>query len=253
MGPSERLRADLEGVMAGAAGPVESADRLCHACVDLLRVDGAAISYVHHGTSRGTFGSSGELSRRWDQYQFTFGEGPCLDAVRQGRPVLAGDLQDPKEVRWPAFTGAMLGDGVRGVFAFPVRVAATRIGALDLFRRTPGAIDSDVLDGAGWASQLAALPLLDLMSADVDWETIGEGGGWSQLESLERVEVYQATGMIQEQLDVDATEALIRLRGYAFSHDMTISEVAWAIVERQLSLGPDDFGTDPDGTATSPL
>jgi hypothetical protein len=186
MGSSERLRADLEGVMAGAVGPIESADRLCHACVDLLRVDGAAISYVHDGTSRGTFGSSGELSRRWDEYQFTFGEGPCLDAVRQGRPVLAADLQDPDEVRWPAFTGAMLGDGVRGVFAFPVRLAATRIGALDLFRRTPGAINDDVWDGAGWASQLAALPLLDLMSADVDWEAISEGRGWSQLESLER-------------------------------------------------------------------
>jgi hypothetical protein len=156
-------------------------------------------------------------------------------------------------VRWPAFAGAMLGDGVRGVFAFPVRIAANRIGALDLFCRSPGAIDDDVWDGAGWASQLAALPLLDLMSADVDWEAIGEGDGWSQLESLERVEVYQATGMVQEQLDVDATEALIRLRGYAFAHDMTISEVAWAIVERQLSLRPDDFGTPPGGTATSPL
>jgi hypothetical protein len=239
--------------MAGAVGPIESADLLCHACVELLRVDGAAISYVRDGTSRGTFGSSGELGRRWDEYQFTFGEGPCLDAVRHGRPVLAGDLQDPKEGRWPAFAGAMLGDGVRGVFAFPVRVAASRIGALDLFRRAPGGINDDIWDGAGLASQLAALPLLDLISADVDWEAIGEGGGWSQLESLERVEVYQATGMVQEQLDVDATEALIRLRGYAFSHDMTISEVAWAIVERQLSFRPDDFRTGPDGTATSPL
>ena len=184
--------------------------------------------------------------------KFTFGEGPCLDAVHRGRPVLAGDLQDPKEVRWPAFAGAMLSDGVRGVFAFPVRIAATRIGALDLFRRAPGAIADDVWDGAEWASQLAALPLLDLMSADVDWEAIGEGGAWSQLESLERVEVYQATGMVQEQLGVNATEALIRLRGYAFSHDMTISEVAWAIVERQISFRPDDFGTGPDGTRRLP-
>jgi hypothetical protein len=67
------------------------------------------------------------------------------------------------------------------------------------------------------------------------------------------IDVYQATGMVEVQLDVDATEALIRLRGYAFSHDMTISEVAWAIVDRQLSFSPDDFGTDPDGTATSLL
>jgi len=238
--------------MTGEGGPIGSADRLCHACVDLLRVDGAAISFVHEGASRGTFGSSGELSRRWDEYQFTFGEGPCLDAVHQGRPVLAGDLQDPGEVRWPAFAGAMLGDGVRAVFAFPVRIAATRIGALDLFRRRAGDFEPDTWEGAGWASQLAALPLLDLMSSDVDWRAIGEGDGWSQLESLERVEVYQATGMVQVQLDVDSAEALIRLRGYAFAHDMTISDVAWAVIERRLSFRPDDLGSGADRSGTSP-
>jgi hypothetical protein len=252
MKSSERLRADLEEAMAGTGGAVASADRLCHACVDLLGVDGAAISFVHDGANRGTFGSSGELSRRWDEFQFTFGEGPCLDAVRHGRPVLAQDLRDPKEVRWPAFAGAMLGDGVRGVFAFPVSMAATRIGALDLFRCTAGTLDDDLQDGAGWASKLAVLPLLDLMNADVDWEGIGEGAAWSQIESLERVEVYQATGMVQVQLDVDVTEALIRLRGYAFAHDMSISDVAWMIIERRLSLREDDFEIGPDSTGTSP-
>jgi hypothetical protein len=253
MASFETLRADLEAAMAGAGGPVSSADRLCHACVDLLGVDGAAISFVRDGASQGTFGSSGELSRRWDEFQFTFGEGPCLDAVRLGRPVHALDLQDPDEVRWPAFAGAMLDSGVRGVFAFPVRIAATRVGALDLFRRTTGTFDDELWDGAGWASQLAALPMLDLMNADVDWDDIAQGGGWSQLESLERVEVYQATGMVQVQLNVDAAEALIRLRGYAFAHDMRISDVAWAIVERRLKFTPDDFGNGLDGTRNSPL
>jgi hypothetical protein len=252
MQTSERLRANLEEAMVGTGGAVESADRLCHACVDLLGVDGAAISFVRDGANWGTFGSSDESSRRWDEFQFTFGEGPCLDAVRHGRPVLVDDLRDPMEVRWPAFAGAMLGDGVRGVFAFPVSIAATRIGALDLFRCDAGTLDNDLQDGAGWASKLAVLPLLDLMSADVDWEGIGEGAAWSQLASLERVEVYQATGMVQVQLDVDAAEALIRLRGYAFAHDMSISDVAWSIVERRLSLSEDGFEIDRDGTETSP-
>jgi hypothetical protein len=253
MASSEGIRAELAAAMAGAGGPVGSADRLCHACVDLLDVDGAAISFVRDGASQGTFGSSGELSRQWDQYQFTFGEGPCLDAVRMGRPVLASDLQDPDEVRWPAFSGAMLGSGVRGVFALPVRIAATRVGALDLFRRTAGSFDDDLWDGAGWASQLAALPMLDLMNADVDWDVIAQGGAWSQLESLERVEVYQATGMVQVQLNVDAAEALVRLRGYAFANDVPISDVAWSVVERRLSFSPDEFENSPEGIRKPPL
>jgi hypothetical protein len=56
-------------------------------------------------------------------------------------------------------------------------------------------MSGDGLNGGLWAAELAALPLLDLMTSDVDWTAAGEGGnGWEQLASLERVEIYQATG-----------------------------------------------------------
>jgi hypothetical protein len=102
------------------------------------------------------------------------------------------------------------------------------------------------LTGGLLAAELAAVPLLDLMSADVDWYGAGQGDdGWEQLASLERTEVYQATGMIVGALDVGATEALVRLRAYAFSHEMTASEVAWDIVERRLTLDSDDWRRGP--------
>jgi hypothetical protein len=80
------------------------------------------------------------------------------------------------------------------------------------------------------------------MNADVDWEaeSVAQGSdGWSELASLQRVEVYQATGMLIGQLDIDATEALARLRAYAFAVGRTASEVAWDIVERRLVLDDD--------------
>jgi hypothetical protein len=65
---------------------------------------------------------------------------------------------------------------------------------------------------------------------------------------LERVEVYQATGMIIGALDVDAVEALVRLRAHAFAQGRTASEAAWAIVERRTVLGEDgSFRTRTDG------
>jgi hypothetical protein len=235
----ERLRAGL-GAAVAAGGGLAAADQLCRACVELLEVDGAAISVVHDGASRGTFGSSGELSKRLDEFQFTFGEGPCLDAVTQRRPVLVADLGDTAEARWPAFAGAVLDLGVHAVFALPVAVATAQVGALDLFRSTPGALAADSLAGGLLAAELAALPLLDLMSADVDWAAAGEGGdGWSQLASLERVEVYQATGMVMGMLDVGPAEALVRLRAHAYASGLTASEVAWSIVERRLQLTDD--------------
>ena len=241
MAARERLRAELGAALAGGGGPLSAADRLCRACVRLLGVDGAAVSLVHDGSTRGTFGSSGELSRRLDEFQFTFGEGPCLDAVRSGEPVLVGDFREPGSQRWPAFGPAVLDAGVRAVYALPVRISRAPVGALDLFSSRPGPMSAEGLDGGMWAAELAALPLLDLMTSDTDWEAFGEGAdGWEQLASLERVEVYQATGMIVGELDVDAAEALVRLRAYAFAQGLTDSEAAWAIVERRVVLGDEE-------------
>lgn len=235
--------------MASAGHGLSAADRLCSACVELLRVDGAAISVIHDGVSRGTFGSSGEFGRRLDEFQFTFGEGPCLDAVATGVPVLVPDLADPAERRWPAFTPAALDTGVHAIFAIPTTIAAVRVGVLDLFSTTPGPLSDEELNAGLWAAELAALPLLDLMTSDIDWEAAGEGGdGWDQLASLERVEVYQATGMIIAQLDLDSVEALARLRAHAYLCGRTASEVAWDIVERRLVLSADDNPASDDNS-----
>lgn len=248
-----RLRADLASAMAGGGGALSVADRLCRACVELLAVDGAAISVLHKGATRGTFGSSGALGRRLDEFQFTFGEGPCVDAVRSGGPVLVGDIGDPAEERWPAFGRAALRSGIRAVFALPVAVARTPVGALDLFSRKPGGLSADRLEGGLWAAELAALPLLDLMATDVDWTAAGETqDGWEQLASLQRVEVYQATGMIIAELEVDPAEALIRLRAYAYARGLTASEAAWAIVERRIVLDGDSWEPREDDEGTGP-
>jgi hypothetical protein len=235
------LRLHFGDAMAGADSPLDAANRLCHACVDLLEVDGASISLMHEGTTRGTFGSSSSTSRRLDEFQFTYGEGPCLDAVRDGGPVLVADLADPAELRWPAFREAVLGTGICAVFALPVAVAFAHVGALDLYNKRIGGLTHRALSGALYAAELAALPLLDLMTAHVDWESIAQSeSGWEQLASLERVEVYQATGMIMAALQATPAEALARIRAHAFANGLTASEVAWAIVERRLVLVADD-------------
>lgn len=186
----DELRNSLGAAVGDAGTGLVAADRLCLACVDLLDVDGAAISFTHAGSTQGTFGSSGALSRRLDEYQFTYGEGPCLEAVSGRRPVLVADLRDPGELRWPAYGPAVLSAGVRAVFALPVSLSTAYVGALDLYRHEPGPLGGATLEGGLFAAQLAALPLLDLMTADVDWTAAAEGdGGWEQLASLERVEV----------------------------------------------------------------
>jgi hypothetical protein len=240
MDPISDLRADLGSAMDNGDSATSMADRLCHACVDLLDVDGAAISLMLEGSSQGTFASSDGLSRQVDELQFTFGEGPCMDAARDGGPVFAEDLADVGETRWPAFAGSVLDLGIGAVFALPIRLANSGVGVLDLYRRTSGGLLGNSLVGGLMAAELAALPLLEMISAEAELQALGSTEpAWKQLRSLARVEVYQATGMVMVQLGVGPAEALARLRAHAFASGLTASQVAWAIVERELSLEAD--------------
>jgi hypothetical protein len=242
------LRASLDDAMGNGDPALSMADRLCHACVEFLDVDGAAISLMLEGSSQGTFGSSNGLSRKLDEFQFTFGEGPCMDAVRNGGPVFAEDLTDAAETRWPAYVGSALGLGVGALFALPIGLASAYVGALDLYRRAPGPLLGNSLVGGLMAAELAALPLLDMITAEAKVVSApADDTGWEQLAALARVEVYQATGMVMAQLSVGPAEALARLRAHAFANDLTASQVAWSIVERELSLEPDNERHDPGG------
>ncbi len=236
------IREALGAAVTDATTPLDAADRLCAACVQLLDVDGASVSLINGGTMQGTFGSSGQLSRTLDGLQFTYGQGPCLDAVAQRRAISAPHLDGPGEDRWPALTQAFLGHGIRAVFALPVIVASTTIGALDLFRHSGGPLDGSAMTGGLWAAGLAALPLLDLMTSQTDWhEAANDQDGWDQLASLERVEVYQATGMIVAALSISPADALVRLRAHAISRDLTASAVAYQVLDRRLDLDGEDW------------
>jgi len=248
----ERLHAELDAAVSGADSAVGAVDRLCSACVELLEVDEASLSLTLDGTNRGTLGASTALGRRIDALQFTAGEGPCLDAVASGRPVLVADLEDPVELRWPGFTRGALDAGVRAVFALPVSLSRQRVGALDLYRARSGALTTQALAGGLLAAELAALPLLDVISehaAATATAAAPDEDAWGQLASLERVEVYQATGMIMGALDVDPVQALVRLRAQAYARGLTAGELAWRIVERQVALDSPDWlerdGRDP--------
>jgi hypothetical protein len=243
------MTTELGAVIVDSAPGLSTANQLCSACVDLLGVDGAAVSMVFDGASQGTYGSSSDASRRLDEYQFTFGQGPCLDAATGGAVVHAPDLDAVQEQRWPVFADAVLGDGIRAVFALPIRVTSACVGALDLYRRTPGPLEGDDLAGGMLAAKLAALPLLTLMSQLAGDQGDADGGDSAHtkdedeseaLIEMDRVEVYQATGMLIAQLQVDAAEALVRLRGHAVATGATASEVAYAILNQGLELERDD-------------
>ena len=261
----EAMRSELSAAVGSAEPGLAAANKLCAACVGLFGVDGAAVSTVYEGAAQWTFGSSSESSRRLDEYQFTFGEGPCIDAVTSGRAVLVPDIDAPHERRWPVFAEAMLDDGFRSVFALPIVVAARCVGALDLFRADPGPLRDDEFAGAVLAAEFAEGPLLDLLAPGVldrndrrhlngrddrssdEFQEPLDQGRFDDMD-LKRVEIYQATGMLIHQLDVDPAQAVARLRAHAMATNQSASQVAFAIIERRLVLERDDRNFGGSGT-----
>ncbi|BCZ20933.1 GAF domain-containing protein [Mycobacterium senriense] len=231
----ERLLTAVDGYRGVAA-----ADRLCAACAVLLEVDAAAISLIFDGAPTGTLGSSSALARTYDELQFTLGEGPCLDSISGRIPVLAVDLADPADRRWPAFGPALLAHHIRGVYAIPIVVAGEYVGALDLFRHGPGRLDGENLSGAIVAAELASVPLLDLLDADFQAAVADpNSNAWAEFNALSRTEVSQATGMLVAQLEVEPAEALVRLRAHAYATGRNATDVARDILARRLKLDND--------------
>jgi hypothetical protein len=218
-----------------------AADSLCEACVMLLEIDAAAISLVFAGSTSGTLGSSGAAARAYDELQFTFGEGPCLESVASRGPVLVADLAaNGNDGRWPAYRPALLDHKIRGVFAVPVVLAGEFVGALDLFRAEPGELHVEQLAGAVIAAELAGIPLLDLMGSDLQAAVNDPGSSaWAEFNALGRTEVSQATGMLVAQLGVEPAEALVRLRAHAYSTNRSATDVARDILDRRLRLEAD--------------
>lgn len=206
----------------------------------LLDIDAAAISLVFDGANTGTLGSSGEQARAYDELQFTLGEGPCLESVSRRAPVLVTDLADRQGERWPVYGPAMIDLQIRGVYAMPVVVAGKYVGAMDFFRAVPGQFAGPQLSGAIVAAELAAIPVLDLLDADLQAAAAEPGtNAWAELNALSRSEVSQATGMLVAQLQIGPAEALLRLRARAYATGRAATDVARDILERRLQLDAD--------------
>jgi hypothetical protein len=174
-----------------------------------------------------------EVSQLIEELQYTLGEGPCVDAHQQDKVVAEPDLADPVTRRWPAFTPPALQAGVRAIFGFPLRVGTVHLGALNLYRDLPGPLTGDQHADALVVADVAARWVLEAQAgAPVDMVA----------EELEvsadfHFAVHNAAGIVSVQEGISVTEALIRLRAFAFSSDRLLADVAQDVISRRLRLG----------------
>lgn len=183
--------------------------------------------------------TSNPTSALIEEAQYTLGEGPCLDAHRQSRPVLEPDLAGVGTSRWAAFTEAVVAAGVGAVFGFPLRVGAVRLGTLNLYRDRPGDLTDDQHAEALVLADVAAEAIL-LLQAQAPAGTLAD----ELARSAElHVVVHQAAGMVAVQLGIGVADALVCLRAHAFATGTPLHKLAEGVVDRRLRFDtPDGLG-----------
>jgi hypothetical protein len=231
--PGQRLMRILTRLADG--GSTTATGHLCRVAAEVTGMDGAGIMLLSGDVPQASFCTSNDVSALIEDLQYTLGEGPCVDAHRQGMVALEPDLAHPLVARWPAFAPPALAGGARAVFGFPVRVGASRLGALNLYRATPGRLSDEQHADAVVMTAVAARAIL---AAQVDAPP-GQLAAEIEAEVNFHPVIHQAVGMVSAQLDITVGEALVRLRAYAFRTGRLVGDVAVDIVARRLRLGDD--------------
>lgn len=139
-------------------------DRLVDRIVEVLPITGSGVTLIADDASAHYIAASDESARRFERLQTELGEGPCIEAFRTGRAVALPDLG--VDVRFPRFSAAGVAAGLSAVFTFPLFHERSRLGALDLYRDTPGELDAADMLAARTLADVAAALLLNAKSRE---------------------------------------------------------------------------------------
>lgn len=220
-----------------------STARLCAVCADVTEMTGAGIMLLRAGRPQASVCTTNGVSARIEELQYTLGEGPCVDAHRDGRPVVEPDLADPTVVRWSEFSRSAVQAGARAVFGFPVGVGGARLGALNLYRDRPGPLTDDQHADAVAVAGVAARAIIAMQAGAAP----GALGADLEAGADFRFIVHQAGGMASVQLGVPVADALVQLRAHAFGSNRSVVDVAGDVIERRLRFDRVEPDESPDG------
>jgi diguanylate cyclase (GGDEF)-like protein len=118
-------------------------DQLVRRIVEIMPITGAGVTLISETTSPHYVAASDGAALRFEELQTVLDEGPCIVAYQTGEAVVIADLT--REERFPNFIPQALEVGLAAVFTFPLRHGDSQLGALDLYRDTPGSLSDDAM------------------------------------------------------------------------------------------------------------
>ncbi|MDR6906492.1 GAF domain-containing protein [Agromyces sp. 3263] len=205
---------------------------LVDSCAELLDTTAAAILLADGHGELDVMASTSEASHLVEVIQLSAEAGPCVECYRSGEVVEVPDIA-ASPVEWSRFRDRALELGFESVHALPMRLRDNTIGTLNLLRDRPGTLDEEDRIAARAFADVATIGILHERSMR-ETAVLAE-----QLQGAlsSRVVIEQAKGVVAYTNGVTIEQAFELIRRYARSHQLGISKVAAAIVDRSLRLG----------------
>jgi hypothetical protein len=198
-------------------------DALCRSAQEFIEgCDHASLMLRRNGRTE-TVAATDDVARYVDQIERTIGEGPCLDVMDDAEPDahICSDLADG--CRWPQLAKRVLAEtGVRGTAGFRLRQGGERVGALNIFSDTPGALDEHSLEQAALLTAFASVAMAALERGD-EAVTLRRG-----LQSNR--EIGKAVGLLMALHDIDDDQAFQMLAKLSQEMNVKLAVVAARVV-----------------------
>jgi diguanylate cyclase (GGDEF)-like protein len=134
-------------------------DQLVGRIVEVMPITGAGVTLISDTTSPHYATASDGAALQYEKLQTELNEGPCIVSYRTGKAVAIADLRG--ETRFPLFAPRAIEAGLSAVFTFPLRHGEKRLGALDLYRDTPGPLSDEAMAVAQTLADVASAYLLN--------------------------------------------------------------------------------------------
>ncbi len=139
-------------------------DHLVERIVDVLPITAAGVTLIAEGEEPHYIAASDESALRFEKLQTGFDEGPCLAAYRSGEAVAVADLAN--DSRFRRFGPPAVAAGLAAVFTFPLQYEGGRLGALDLYRDTPGELTAEDMAAAQTLADVTVAYLLNAQARE---------------------------------------------------------------------------------------
>ena len=219
----------MAGSLARGHDVTELLTQLAADCARLLDVSAVGLLLADPGGALHVVAASSERVADLEAFQAQRAQGPCHTCYLVGQPVNVPDLA-AAAARWPDFAAVAAKAGVASVHAVPMRLRDDVVGALNLFGSKPGPLQEADLRLAQALADVATIALIQDRAA-ADKNLVNE-----QLQDAldSRVVLEQAKGVLSYSSDLDMPGAYAALRQYARDHNLKLTDLSRALVNRAL-------------------